>query len=248
MLFALFLTAIGLLLVYLPEFVFLRDNFGTRMNTIFKFYYQAWLLLGLASSYAIMMAISGAQPVSLYGRAFAALSLVLIAVGLIYPVAAAYSKTQGFASTTPTFDATAYVTSESPAQLAAIAWVRANTAPDAVILEGKGASYRANYSRISAATGRPTLLGWDGHESQWRGAAYGSMAAGRAEALDLIYRSGEPEQIVQALATWGIDYVYVGPTERSQYGMTLLSDERLAQAMDLVFEQGDVRIYRRRGP
>jgi YYY domain-containing protein len=246
-LFALFLTAIGLLLVYTPEFVFLRDNFGTRMNTIFKFYYQAWLLLGLASSYAIMMAMGGGQTLSPYGRVFAGLSLLLIAAGLIYPVAAVYSKTQGFGLPMPTFDATAYVEMESPAEMAAIVWVRANTALDAVIVEGKGASYRANYSRISAATGRPTLLGWDGHESQWRGAAYSGMAAGRAEALDLIYRSGAPEQIAQALATWGIDYVYIGPTERSQYGMTSLSDERLAQVMDLVFEQDDVRIYRRRG-
>jgi YYY domain-containing protein len=246
-LFALFLTVIGLLLVYIPEFVFLRDNFGTRMNTIFKFYYQAWLLLGLASTYAIMMAMGGSQPISLYGRIFAALSLLLILVGLVYPAAAAYSKTQGFALTMPTFDATAYVAMESPAELAAIAWVRANTAPGAVILEGKGASYRANFSRISTATGRPTLLGWDGHESQWRGAAYGGMATGRAEALDLIYRSGGPEQIVEALARWGIDYVYIGPSERSQYGMTSLSDERLAQVMDLVFEQDNVRIYQRRG-
>jgi uncharacterized membrane protein len=91
------------------------------------------------------------------------------------------------------------------------------------------------------------LLGWDGHESQWRGAAYASMAAGRAEVLDLIYRSGAPEQIAQALASWGIDYVYVGSSERNQYGMTPLSLESLAQVMDLVFEQDDVRIYRRRG-
>ena len=51
--FVLCLFAIGSLLTYLPEFVYLRDNFGTRMNTVFKFYYQSWLLFGIAAAYAI---------------------------------------------------------------------------------------------------------------------------------------------------------------------------------------------------
>ena len=50
LLFALMLAAIGLGLVLVPEIVYLRDNFGWRMNTIFKFYYQAWLLFGVAGA------------------------------------------------------------------------------------------------------------------------------------------------------------------------------------------------------
>ena len=44
--FVLCLVAIGSLLTFMPEFAYLRDNFGYRMNTVFKFYYQSWLLLG----------------------------------------------------------------------------------------------------------------------------------------------------------------------------------------------------------
>jgi YYY domain-containing protein len=244
-LFALLLTLVGLLLVYGPEFVFLRDNFGTRMNTIFKFYYQAWLLFGLSGSYAVVRALTTKEaPPS--ARGLALLTLLLLAFGMIYPVTATYSKTNGFASAEPTFDATAYIARESPDEFAAIEWLRRQSPPTAVMVEGKGASYRANYSRISATTGRSTLLGWDGHESQWRGSAYGEMAQGRAEALDQIYRNGSAEQIQQALTHWGIDYVYVGPTEYAQYGMTPQVEARLAQVMDLVFEQGSVRIYQRR--
>src|SRR5690606_29189514 len=42
--FALLLIGLGLFLVLVPEYVYLRDNFGTRMNMVFKFYYQAWVL------------------------------------------------------------------------------------------------------------------------------------------------------------------------------------------------------------
>ena len=243
--FVLFLTAIGLLLVYAPEVVFLRDNFGTRMNTVFKFYYQAWLLFGLCTGYTVAIALR--RPVSGRDRlvfALSAVAVLLTAAGLIYPVAGVYSKTRGFSSKTPTLDATAYVSNENPDEFAAVDWVRRHTAPNAIVVEGKGQSYWSSYNRISAMTGRPTLLGWDGHEAQWRGAAYSSMADGRVQALETIYRTGTPDQITQALSRWHIDYVYVGPTEREEYKMTPRDDERLQQAMDLVFQSGTVRIYR----
>lgn len=254
-LFVLLLAALGVLLVYAPEFVYLRDNFGTRMNTVFKFYYQAWLLFGLVVSYAIVVAFSKGQRTSLSAlgtKVCAGLSLVVALSGIVFPFAAAYSKTGGFAAT-PTFDATAYLLDQGPAELAAADWVRRATAPDALVVEGKGASYWSNYNRISTITGRPTLLGWDGHESQWRGRAYGEMAQGRVEALKTIYCSRSPEAITQVLSTWDIDYVYVGPMERSQLNlgcapdlMTAENERVLAAATDLAFEQGDVRIYQRR--
>jgi uncharacterized membrane protein len=93
-------------------------------------------------------------------------------------------------------------------------------------------------------TGRPTLLGWDGHEAQWRGQRFGEMSEGRAQALDTIYRGGTPEQLAEIFGRWGIDYVYVGPAERAQYGVTPTVEALLRQVADPVFESGDVRIYR----
>ncbi len=49
--FALLLVLFGGLLVTGPEFFFLRDQFGNRMNTIFKFYYQAWLMWGVVAAF-----------------------------------------------------------------------------------------------------------------------------------------------------------------------------------------------------
>ena len=51
--FVLLLITLGSLLVIAPEFVFLRDLFVNRMNTIFKFYYQAWLMWSLVAAFGV---------------------------------------------------------------------------------------------------------------------------------------------------------------------------------------------------
>lgn len=249
--FVLLLCVLGLGLLFAPEFVYLRDNFGTRMNTVFKFYYQAWLLLGLATAYAIAVAVrvlpQQIRESAFHGtQALTFASALLVAVCLLFPAAAATAKTGGWRAEQLTLDATAYVGREAPDVLAAVAWIQENTRGDARVLEAKGASYSIGHNRISAMTGRPTLLGWDGHESQWRGAAYGTMASGRTEAIDAIYRTAPANELRSLLDAWEIDYVFVGPVEINQYGIGPATMERFDAAMDRVFVSNDVVIYRRR--
>jgi len=244
--FVLLLGAIGLGLIYVPEFVFLRDNFGTRMNTVFKFYYQGWLLLGLTASYLIVVALARIPWKFDAGSLLALCSLVLVGLCLLFPLAGIYSKTAGFTRPNPTLDSTQYVVQGLPDVMAAALWVESNITPGEIVLEGKGNSYNADYNRISTMTGRSTLLGWDGHESQWRGDSYGKMAQGRAEAIEKVYRSDSPNEISDVLNKWGIDYVFVGPAEIQNYGITSSRLDQLASEMDTVFTQGQVRIFRRR--
>jgi YYY domain-containing protein len=94
--FVLLLGTIGLGLLYAPEFVFLRDNFGSRMNTVFKFYYQGWLLLGLAAAYAIALAVREMPRRLNVPSVLALLSLLLFAASSLFPIAGVYAKTGGF--------------------------------------------------------------------------------------------------------------------------------------------------------
>jgi len=239
--FVLCLVAIGILLAYAPEFTYLRDHFGTRMNTIFKFYYQSWLLLAIASAFAIAWFATGRVPLPFPGYLIPAFSLLLILSCLIYPVAGVYAKINGFGTRQPTLNGLAYIGAD---ERAAIDWIRRNTPEDAVVLEAKGASYRVNSSRISAATGRATLLGWDGHQSQWRGRTYGELAAGRAQSIEEIYQRPMHSTLPALLDRWQIDYLIVGPEERAQYSLSPTAELQLATFLELVFEQGNYRIFR----
>ena len=53
--FVLLLILIGSLLVLAPDYVFLRDLFGNRLNTVFKFYFLGWILWSMASAFGIAL-------------------------------------------------------------------------------------------------------------------------------------------------------------------------------------------------
>ena len=217
------MIGLACLLTLAPEFLYLRDLFMTRMNTVFKFYYQAWMLLGIASAYALSRLAERATPLRLKVPAWT-LAVVLVIVGLWYPIAAIPSKADNFrvdpasGDPRPTLDGLAFLRRNNPADMAAIAWLLANAAPDAVVLEASGGSYSfEGAQRISMATGNPTLLGWDFHERQWRGnEGYDKLAAGRPEAIEQIYRTAPASELAALLDRWGVDYVLVGALERRQ--------------------------------
>ncbi len=242
--FVLLMVGGALLLAYIVEFAYLRDLFGSRMNTVFKFYYQAWVMLALASAYGVSRLAGRRVAVWLKAPALA-LTVLLLAGSLFYPAAAIPSKAGEFLGK-PTLDGLAFLRQSSPADVAAIEWIRANLPGDAVVIEASGGSYSAEGAeRISMSTGNPTLLGWDFHERQWRGGAYDRLAAGRPEALDRIYRTARSEELVPLLQSWGAQYVLVGALERRKFGLTDAAVVRFDRALRKVYDKDGVRIYAR---
>lgn len=239
--FGLILLVMGLLLPLSVEFVYLRDNFGIRMNTIFKFYFQAWVLLALASAFAVFYVNRNLPklPALIWNLALG----LCVAAGMIYPTLATADKTNYF-NNEPTLNGIAWVANHHPDDYAAIQWLRANAPDNAVILEAPGSGYAAyQYTgRISALTGIPTLLGWGGHQSQWRGNY--EEPARREPDIDRLYNTLDPQQTQELLEKYDITYVYVGPLERQRYAQPGLN--KFPHLMDVAFEQGDVVIYKRR--
>ena len=117
-------------------------------------------------------------------------------------------------------------------------------ADDAVVLEAPGDEYNASHNRVSSWTGIPTVLGWAGHEGQWRG-NYDEVMRRRPD-VEAIYTGGQPAQITLLLDKYGIDYVYVGPYERDKYGLGPANLRALDRVLQRVYDRDDVIIYARR--
>ncbi len=241
LIFTLALFGTGLLLVYAVEFVYIKDTFGTRMNTVFKFYYQAWLLMGVASAYALYyLQTRGSRWLKIAGIGWV---LVLTAIGLLYPAFAIPSKANQFQGD-PTLDGAAFLQRYQPELYEVIQWIEHNVPADAVIVEAPGRSY-SDDNFISAFTGRATLLGWGGHELQWRGSY---EEPGRREPLiEAIYTSRDPQQVSQIVQEFGISYMIVGPKERARYHISPVNEKAYLRLWEPVFSSGPYTIYRWKG-
>jgi len=234
--FVILLILLGTVLVIGPEFFYLRDQFGWRMNTIFKFYYQAWMLWSLAASFGIAVLLKNLRGVADW--AFRIFIVLLIFVGLVYPVMAFATKTNnlnlpnGF-----TLDDFDRVKRENPDEAAAIQFLTG--AGDGVVAEASivGASY-TGYSRISTYTGLPTVLGWSMHESQWRG-TYEPQGT-RQDDLATLYTTPDWETARQIIQKYNIRYIFIGGLERTTYRV---QEDKFYQALPIVFQQGGVTIY-----
>ena len=236
-LFILVLVGLGLLLILGPEFVFLVDLFGTRMNTVFKFHYQAWLLLALGSSVAVVWMASALRPRGV-NWLVTLVATLLVAVGLVYPLAATPAKIQESHSPA-TLDGAAFYRDIRPDDYAAIQWLSRTAVGRPVVLEATGGEY-SEYARVSTFSGLPSVLGWAGHEVQWRG--QGEEPQRRTRDIDAIYSKADRTTMLALLKQYHVRYVYVGTLEAEKYGQGVYN--RFEGALDPVYRQGKVVIYR----
>ncbi len=233
--FVLLLVLLGCGLVVAPEFFYLRDQFGGRMNTIFKFYYQTWVVWSLAASYAVAVLFTALQ--SRWKWLLRVAILAVILMGLAYPVFGVWNKTGKFNTAGMTLDGNAHLERYNPEELEAIRWLRA--APLGTVVEAIGGSYDWAYARVSALTGQPAVLGWPGHESQWRGGD--ALFAGRSEDVQTIYRSRDWNATLALLRKYNVRYIFVGQAERVAYGD--LQTGKFDANLKPVFQNAGATIY-----
>ncbi len=256
--FILFLILVGGLLVLAPEFVFLRDQFTNRMNTIFKFYYQAWWLLSVAAAFGVAVLLQNLR--GAWNWVYrVGLALVLF-MALVYPVLGLLTKTDNFkvpafqqsleqsraggnppawktAAQVWTLDGGAFFEKVEPDDMAAATWLRSATYGVIVEASKPDASY-TDYARISTYSGLPTVLGWPMHEAQWRG-TYEPQGT-RQDDIRRLYETSKWDEAQAILAQYGIRYVFVGTLERSTYH---LNEGKFQAHLLPVFQQGQVTIY-----
>ena len=221
-------------LVIFPEFFYLRDLFGTRMNTIFKFYYQAWILFALAAAYAVSELLAELR--GLKWAAFTIPLVVLLAAVMIYPVFCIAGKWSSISyKSALTLDGAEYLERSRNDDWQGVLWLR--SAAPGVVLEKVGSSYGGD-NIVSTFDGLPAVLGPMGHESQWRG-GYQEMGS-RNDDIKRIYETHNWETARDLLKTYDIRYVFVGSAEKSAYN---IQEKKFDRNLTKVFESGNCTIY-----
>ncbi|MCS6773131.1 MAG: DUF2298 domain-containing protein, partial [Thermoflexales bacterium] len=233
--FTLLLFGLGGLLTLAVEFVFVRDLFGTRMNTVFKFYYQAWTLWSVAGAVALVMLLRAR---SLMVRAVGGLGALLVVAGLLWAPMSVLARSEFFAKP-PTLDSMAYLRRDDPSDAGVIDWLNANAPAGARIAEAATLGAYRYEGRIATFTGLPTILGWGGHQHQWRGSL--AEPARREPLVAQLYNTPDERTARAILSEFGVRYVVVGQTERAAFSSEGL--DKFDRMCKVAFESRTAALY-----
>lgn len=245
--FSLLLLATAFYLMVGAELFFVVDFFGNRMNTVFKVYFQSWLLLAVAGAYGLYYWRrhwpSRRAGVMITQYVWAAAMVILLIGSLYYSAGAVIDRTglmtANYSFSDRTLDGLAYLKNADPGEYEAVAWLR-DAADKGRIVEAVGSDY-SDYGRVSSSTGLPTVLGWPGHEQQWRGST--EPLDDRTEDVASIYQSNDAAEVTRLMDKYDLKYIYVGRRERASYGPSRMTD--FAGFMKTAFEASGVVVYQR---
>jgi YYY domain-containing protein len=256
------LAALGLSL--LVEVIVAKGDIG-RMNTVFKIGMQSWTLFAVSSAIVTawawqqLTARTQRNPITMViGWAWRVGVIALVVAALAYPLTATPARLADRFDTSigPTLDGTAYMRAGNWAEngqtfdfnedAAALDWMRANVSGTPIVLEAHTEGYRWG-SRVSIYTGLPTLLGWPWHQTQQRSVAkVSTVLDSRKNLIQQLYTTATPDETLQKLQLYGVEYVIVGQLERALYGpdVAIKFDQLVSNGrLQLAYTSGATRIY-----
>ena len=246
------------------------ENDIDRMNTVFKLYLNAWVLFGVVGGVGLwLLLVSGAIRFSAkVGKVWLGALAVLVLASAIFPVLGTRARLADRFDTDVgvTLDGRAYQTSTvygDPAEpdkglpgaryaltydAEAIDFIRANVEGSPVFLEGVTAHAYRWPPRVAKYTGLPVVVGWQWHQIQQRGAGGAEPAAvrGRIYDVSLMYETESERLFLDLASEYGVEYVYVGPSERVYFPGPGLDkfEAMVGSSLEVFFANQEVTVYR----
>jgi uncharacterized membrane protein len=195
---------------------------------------QVWILFSLAAAYSITEICFRMKTV--LEKVFSILFIMIfVGTGLLYPYFSLPDKTNLFQNINWSLDGNKYFQESNPLENEAISFLE--NAPYGVIAEAIGGSY-SGYGRISKFTGLPTILGWPGHESQWRGGA--NEIGNRESDIKELYLTSNWDYARIILEKYKIRYIFIGLIEKNTYP---ISERKFSDNLTKIFSNSEVIIY-----
>jgi YYY domain-containing protein len=228
------LAFFGLLILLFCELLYLKDNMGDtyfRMNTVFKTYLPAWILLGTAAFVMMGHWLSENRRIPPISKSQTTIIVVcVVSVLFLLPFVIPVNQNYGAG----TLDGLAYLNVSHPGDAAAVAYLRTLTGNE-IIVEAEGGDY-TYYSRISSFTGIPGVIGMPFHEYMWRSDDTGWFSS-RLTDVKSIYE--DPEKTIPLMKKYNATLLYVGDAERERYEIQIP-----ASGLEKIYSERGTDIYR----
>ena len=251
------LVLLGLAMSLGVEVLVLQGDIG-RMNTVFKFYLQVWLLWGVAAAAALGYITSHLRRWRWWRTLWLAVLGVLVFCAALYPVLGSAAKVRDrfFGRAGPGgLDGWAYMQTaryadynqefDLKSDYEAMRWMLDNIVGSPTIIEGYAGEYHWG-ARYAINTGLPAVIGWNWHERQQRAVAGDQQVMERMADVNFFYDTPFVDDAQDVLDRYGVKYIIVGPMERAAYGAgslakfdDMVNDGRLAR----VYQSEGVTIY-----
>ncbi len=246
------------------EIVVLQGDVS-RMNTVFRFYQQAWVLMAISAGVSLVWVYERARRWRVEWRQLWWIGMALLALGgaLFLPCGIRGRAIDRMSPQTGlTLDGMAFMHTSTvwdgvrgnerrislEGDYYAIRWMQDHIQGSPVILEGLSWREYLWSNRVSIHTGLPAVVGWSWHQRQQRSAVKALVAQVEQRRSDVneCYDTTDLSRAMDILNHYRVRYVYVGDYERAYYRPEGLSkfDKMVAQGLlRAVYDDRGVKIY-----
>ena len=210
-----FFAGFGLIVMIFCSFFTFKEMYNFN-DVLLKLPTAAWILLGTSVSIMIGREIySYIENHDRKKQKIIEYSLVFIVIGLfILPGLFFVGPLQSY---NPALDGSTWLNYHYPSDAKAISYLK-SLGPHHTIVETNGSRWTYE-SRVSTFSGIPTIVGWEGHEYQWRTDHPPGWLNERAQDIKSIYE--DPTATIPLMKKYNADLLYVGPTEKEHYSINL---------------------------
>ena len=253
----LFMIGTSLAISLMVELVYVVGDIG-RMNTVFKFYLEAWTFFAVSAAICLTWMIDSIRKWKPPLKAVWQVAFyILVSSAALYPLLGGVAKIRDRMSQEAphTLDGMAYMqtavyhdldTSLDLSQdYEAIRWMQDNIQGSPVIVEANQVEYHWA-TRYTVYTGLPGVVGWNWHQRQQRTLTPHDWVFTRVEDVNVFYDTTDLEFARDFLQQYEVSYIVLGQLERANYSSEGIDKFLAGEGLlwEVVYQDQETVIYR----